>query len=96
MTYASHTQVITVIIQTNLIHLSIKMTMPHQWANGFFKIEGFAGKRSQTAQTEYKKNLSSFPFINIFLLADMLTGLPIDSFLLDYNIERISIELKFL
>ena len=30
MTYASHARVITVIIQTNLIHLSIKMTMPHQ------------------------------------------------------------------
>ena len=30
MTYASHARVITVIIQTNLIHLSIKMTMLHQ------------------------------------------------------------------
>ena len=28
--YASHARVITVIIQTNFIHLSIKMTMPHQ------------------------------------------------------------------
>ena len=30
MTYASHARVITVNIQTNLIHLSIKMTVPHQ------------------------------------------------------------------
>ena len=30
MTYASHAQVITGIIQANLIHLSIKMTTPHQ------------------------------------------------------------------
>ena len=36
------------------------------------------------AQTEYKKELSSFPlFINMFLPADTLTGLPIDSFLLE-------------
>ena len=52
MTYASYARVITVIIQTNLIHLSIKMTMPHQSGapfvgkRGVFKIEGFAGKRS--------------------------------------------------
>ena len=30
MTYASHARVITEIIQANLIHLSIKMTMPYQ------------------------------------------------------------------
>ena len=30
MTYASHARVITGIIQANLIHLSIKMTTPHQ------------------------------------------------------------------
>ena len=35
------------------------------------------------AQTEYKKELSSLPFINMFLPADTLTGLPIDSFLLE-------------
>ena len=35
------------------------------------------------AQIEYEKELSSFPFINMFLPADTLTGLPIDSFLLE-------------
>ena len=43
MTYASHVRVITGIIQANLIHSNEE---PHSWANGFFKIGGFAGKRS--------------------------------------------------
>ena len=35
MTYASHARVITGIIQANLIHLSIKMTTPHQSGTPF-------------------------------------------------------------
>ena len=64
MTYASHARVITVIIQTNLIHLSIKMTMPHQSGAPFvgervFQNRGVCGQA-------FPSSPSPIPFLSPF------------------------------